>query len=136
MNFFRHERTNNQVITRSRTGNLPPTRISNEMVTVDKNRTVLSRILAAPLNSSMNKSSQQKESSMVGKSSEEIREKLENDLRLQREAMHHKRNSELRNSGQIVNVLSIPNQSKFLNVGFGFLDSTLQRSQLSISRGF
>ncbi|XP_017781455.1 PREDICTED: nucleosome-remodeling factor subunit NURF301 isoform X2 [Nicrophorus vespilloides] len=77
------EKANAQVITRSRTGNLPPTRVADPNDT-----TIGAKVLVS------------------GKSTaEEIKEKMEQQLRLQRAAHQQKRALDLKNQGHIIKMV-------------------------------
>lgn len=86
---YRVEKANAQVITRSRTGNLPPARV---IVDGDTTKVVV-----------------------TGKASaEEIKEKMEQQLRLQRAAHQQKRAMELKNpQGQIIKMVGNATQGTF-----------------------
>lgn len=86
---YRIEKANAQVITRSRTGNLPPARV---IVDGDTTKVVV-----------------------TGKASaEEIKEKMEQQLRLQRAAHQQKRALELKSPGQIIKMVGNSAQGKYL----------------------
>lgn len=89
---FRLEKANVQVITRSRTGNLPPARTITE-VTLDNVNKVSVTSKATP---------------------EEIKEKMEQQLRIQRAAHQQKRAMESKNPGSIIKMLGTTAQGKFL----------------------
>lgn len=96
----RIEKANAQVITRSRTGNLPPTRVVSDG-NIDNNAT--NKIV-------VNKATP-----------EEIKEKMEQQLRIQRAAHQQKRALELKTApGQVVKMVTNATQGNLLYILFLF----------------
>lgn len=99
---YRLERANAQVITRSRTGNLPPNRTITDASTTGSVQTTSSGVIV-------------KNDGVTKATSEEIKEKMEQQLRIQRLAHQQKRALEMKGqSSPIVKMVSNPAQSKFI----------------------
>lgn len=93
LHYYRIEKANAQVITRSRTGNLPPTRAISDG---SSDSPVLNKVTLG------NKATP-----------EEIKEKMEQQLRIQRAAHQQKRALELKTTqGQVVKMVANPTQGK------------------------
>lgn len=90
---YRIEKANAQVITRSRTGNLPPTRVLESGTDNNTPNKVTLGSKATP---------------------EEIKEKMEQQLRIQRAAHQQKRALELKTTqGQVVKMVTNATQGEF-----------------------
>jgi len=100
--YCRVEKVNAQVITRSRTGNLPVSLRAAEPIEIGSKILVSSKATV-----------------------EEIKEKMEQQLRQQRAAHQQKRALEMKNSTQIMKLVGNATQGKIISHIFYFIDISL-----------